>query len=202
MIYPKDSPDQKSSILLKALNQITGTLFLLLVSTPSFSGSSEADFFKSLKGLCGQSFIGDTVFPKDPDHPFANKALIMKVKHCDKSEVRIPFQVGEDKSRTWVISLTEQGLLLKHDHRHKDGTPDEITMYGGYSNKKGSSLVQSFPADAHTSDLIPEATTNIWTLEIKPESMEFVYSLSRHGKPRYKAEFSISPPLKRNDKKD
>lgn len=187
---------------MKSLTQITSSFVLLLASTLSSAESSEAEFFKSLKSLCGQSFIGDTVFPEDPEHPFANKALIMKVKHCEKGEVRIPFQVGEDKSRTWVLSLTDRGLLLKHDHRHKDGTPDEITMYGGYSDKKGSSLVQSFPADTHTSTLIPEAKTNIWTLEIKPESMEFVYSLSRHGKPRYKAEFSISPPLKPNDKRD
>jgi hypothetical protein len=25
----------------------------------------------------------------------------------------------------------EEGLQLKHDHRHEDGTPDEVTMYGG-----------------------------------------------------------------------
>ena len=187
---------------MKNLIKITSSLFFLIAPALSQASSSEAEFFKSLKALCGQSYIGDTVFPDDPDHAFANKALIMKVKHCDKNEVRIPFQVGEDKSRTWVISLTEQGLLLKHDHRHKDGTPDKITMYGGYSDKKGSPLIQSFPADKHTSNLLPEASTNVWTLEIKPESLEFVYSLTRHGEPRYKAEFSISPPLKPSDKKD
>ena len=48
--------------------------------------------------------------------------LVMHVRDCSADEVRIPFWVGEDHSRTWVVTRTETGLRLKHDHRHEDGS--------------------------------------------------------------------------------
>ncbi len=156
---------------------------------PSSSTLNGTAFFDNLKKLCGHSFIGDTVFPEDPSHDFADKALIIKVAECSENQIKVPFQVGTDKSRTWVFTLTPSGLELKHDHRHADGTPDKITMYGGLSNKSGSALAQHFPADAYTAKLIPAAATNIWTIELKSNAQELVYSLKRHDKPRYRAEF-------------
>jgi len=44
---------------------------------------------------------------------------------CSDKEIRIPFRVGEDKSRTWILSLDDRGLLFRHDHRHADGTPEK-----------------------------------------------------------------------------
>ena len=60
--------------------------------------------------------------------------------------------VGEDRSRTWIVSVLSDGRLrLKHDHRHEDGEPDAITMYGGDMEKeKGSEWDDgrfAFPAD-------------------------------------------------------
>jgi hypothetical protein len=105
--------------------------------------------------------------------------------------IRIPFHVGEDKSRTWILTLTDAGLLFKHDHRHADGTPDKITMYGGLAAPSGTQYTQSFPADAETAKLIPEAATNVWTLQINPEKQQFMYYLERHKEPRYKALFNL-----------
>ena len=84
-------------------------------------------FFKKLKKMCGKTFEGATEFPTNADHPLVGKRLLMKVESCADTEIRIPFQVGEDKSRTWIITLGGKGLLFKHDHRHADGTPDKIT---------------------------------------------------------------------------
>lgn len=53
--------------------------------------------------------------------------------------------------------------------------------------------MQSFPADAETTELIPEAATNVWTLQIDPEKKQFVYYLERQKKPRYKAWFNLKP---------
>ena len=165
--------------------------------TSALFAHSEADsqkvFFANLKKLCGQQFEGETKFPQDPQHPLVGKKLIMKVASCTENELRIPFQVGEDKSRTWILTLSEKGLLFKHDHRHEDGTPDKITMYGGWAAAGGTAHSQKFPADPDTAKLIPEAVTNVWKLEIYPETQQFTYSLERHGKPRYKAVFNLKP---------
>ncbi len=153
-------------------------------------------FLTNLSSLCGKKFEGKTVFPNDPDHDFAGKQLIMFVKDCSSSQIRIPFSVGSDQSRTWLITATEDGLQLKHDHRHEDGTPHELTMYGGDSDQAGTQWRQSFPADELTYQLVPKGKTNIWTLEIDPESQTFWYRLTRHDKKRYSASFDLSKHIK------
>ena len=150
-------------------------------------------FFENLKKMCGHRFAGETQFPPDPTHPMAGKKLVMAVDSCSDGELRIPFLVGEDKSRTWILTLSEKGLLFKHDHRHPDGTPDKITMYGGWAAPGGTSHLQRFPADTDTAKLIPEASTNVWTLEILPEKQQFTYYLERNNQPRYRAVFNLKP---------
>lgn len=154
---------------------------------------SRAAFFDYIKGICGQSFEGSTDFPSDPEHALVGKRLVMTVASCSDDEIRIPFRVGDDTSRTWILTLTEKGLLFKHDHRHADGTPDEITMYGGWATTDGTGYRQRFPADPDTAKLIPEAATNVWTLEVDKEKQQFIYYLERHGEPRYRAVFSLKP---------
>ena len=145
-------------------------------------------FFAKLRELCGQRFEGETEFPPDPNHPLAGKKLVITVAQCDDNEVRIPLHAGEDKSRTWVLTLSDKGLLLKHDHRHPDGTPDKVTMYGGWATE-GDATRQRFAADEETAKLIPDAATNVWTIEFDAASGRFTYALERHGQPRYKATF-------------
>ncbi|GIS81283.1 MAG: hypothetical protein CM1200mP14_28490 [Gammaproteobacteria bacterium] len=109
--------------------------------------------------------------------------------------VRIPFHVGNDHSRTWVISRQADGLRLKHDHRHEDGTEDEITQYGGDTTSPGSRSRQDFPADAHTASLVPTATDHIWSLEINA-GRTFLYSLRNQitGR-RVRLEFNLTEPI-------
>jgi hypothetical protein len=179
------------------------TLLLFLMLTvaagsaepPATSEGSTAPslFFQNIKKLCGQRFEGATEFPLDePGHPLAGKKLAIAVEQCSDGEIRIPLQAGEDKSRTWILTLREGRLLLKHDHRHADGTPDKVTMYGGWA-AEGDANRQHFPADSDTAELIPEAATNVWTLEIDSAKGQFIYALERHGQPRYKAVFSLKP---------
>lgn len=177
-------------------------VFMLSCTPAEYSGAHSAQvdtqkaFFTNLKKMCGKRFEGETQFPLNADHPMAGKRLVMSVATCSETELRIPFLVGEDESRTWVLSLTEKGLLFKHDHRHADGTPDEITMYGGLAAPGGTPYLQRFPADADTAKLIPDAKTNVWTLEILPEKQQFTYYLERDDKPRYKAMFNLVTPPK------
>jgi hypothetical protein len=148
---------------------------------------SQQAFFRTLASLCGANFTGQAVFPEDPGDAWRGQELVAKFETCEDNEVRIPFIVGEDHSRTWVLSRVEGGLQLKHDHRHADGTPVEVTWYGGTTQGSGSRLAQSFPADAHTAELIPEASTNEWFLSLNDDVTELTYYLERHGQPRFRA---------------
>lgn len=192
---------------------VVGLLLLLLVllglahsrqakqgSTRSARLVSQKAFFNNLMKMCGQRFEGVTDFPQNADHPMVGKKLIMSVGPCSQNEIRVPFQVGDDKSRTWILTFGVKGLLFKHDHRHPDGTPDQITMYGGWGDEGGTVHRQSFPADPDTVKLIPEAATNVWTLQINPEKQQFMYYLERNNQPRYRAYFDLKPPviLKKN----
>jgi hypothetical protein len=152
-------------------------------------------FIQNVKRLCGKKFEGATEFPQNSEHPMVGKRLVMHVESCGESEVRIPFHVGEDRSRTWILTMTPEGLVFKHDHRHEDGTPDAVTMYGGTARAGGTEREQSFPADEHTKALIPEAATNVWMLRIDGDGSQFVYYLERNNEPRYRARFDLSRPL-------
>ena len=150
-------------------------------------------FFATLERLCGERFVGEAVFPEDPGDDWRDQELVATFETCTEEELRIPFHVGENRSRTWVIRRVAGGLELKHDHRHDDGTPDEITDYGGTTAEPGTALAQSFPADRHTAELIPEAATNEWFLSLDASGQSLTYYLERHGKPRFKAILQHQP---------
>lgn len=160
---------------------------MVLASIPVLAEGSDprSAFFKNLAAQCGSIYEGYSSFPEEGS--FAGRLLRAEIAECSDDEIRVPFAVGDDHSRTWIITSSERGLLLKHDHRHEDGTPDEITMYGGWATDAGDVFVQSFAADAHTHELIPEAATNVWTLTLDPENSTLTYYLERHGEPRFKA---------------
>jgi hypothetical protein len=123
---------------------------------------------------------------------FARSAVVMHVRECSPSEIRIPLHVGEDRSRTWVITPTGGGLRLKHDHRHEDGKPDSVTQYGGDTRGPGTPTAQEFAADAFTAALIPAAATNVWTIEVHP-GRQLAYALRREGTDRrVRMEFDLT----------
>lgn len=149
-------------------------------------------FWNSLRDLCGTAHGGQLVEGNATDTVFAGRDLVMHVRSCSDTEIRIPFHVGDDRSRTWVLTRTGDGLRLKHDHRHEDGSEDEITQYGGDTRDVGSAERQEFPADEHTASLIPAAATNVWTVEVIP-SQTFAYALRREGTDRrFRVEFDLS----------
>ncbi len=164
---------------------------VLLAAASSVHAAPAHDaYFATLSKLCGATFEGASVFPKDPADTFAGKKLVANVVSCTADEIRIPFLVGEDRSRTWIIRKEQGALTLKHDHRHADGTPDAVTMYGGLADASGSATSQSFRADAYTAGLIPGAVTNVWTISLSSDGRALTYYLERDAKPRFKAELT------------
>lgn len=135
-------------------------------------------FWSELQKLLGKAYEGTVVSAPANDTAFSGKRLLMHVLSGDDSIINIPFFVGTDSSRTWVFTKDECGILLKHDHRHADGTPDDLTMYGGKTQNFGSALRQIFPADQETADMLPGAITNVWWIDFVPGEY-FVYNLRR-----------------------
>ncbi len=172
-------------------------------ATPAASAASDAapagQFFHALQQLCGKRVAGTIVADQPPpaaDDPFTGRALEMHVRDCSADEVRIPFAVGEDRSRTWIITRTATGLRLKHDHRHSDGTPDALTMYGGDTVAPGTAQRQSFPADAETLTLFKAqdravSLTNVWALELV-EGRYFIYELARPTGRLFRVRFDLA----------
>lgn len=157
-------------------------IFLVFQYSFAQSARGSQQFWEKLKAYCGQSFEGQITAGASADDSFTGKKLVMHVKSCEEYRIRIPFFVGDDKSRTWVLTKSNDILSLKHDHRHEDGSPDKITQYGGTSTNSGVSGIQFFPADQETSDLIGYASTNVWWITIDDNS--FTYNLKRIGTER------------------
>ena len=158
---------------------------------PQRAGTQD-EFWSSLRALCGKAFEGKVIEAPAGDTTFADKRLVMHVRACEGDTIRVPFHVGGDRSRTWVMSRTAAGLRLKHDHRHEDGSEDPVTQYGGDTGAAGTVVQQQFPADAHTKAVIPAAATNVWTVEVHP-GRTFVYALRREGTDRrFRIEFDLS----------
>jgi hypothetical protein len=158
--------------------------FLIVVSSFSLVAQEKSgaqQFWETLKKQCGKSFEGAiTEGPANDD--FRGKRLVMHVRNCDANTIRIPFFVGEDKSRTWVLTFENNRITLKHDHRHEDGSEDKVTQYGGTTPNSGLSGIQVFPADQQTCDLIAYASNNVWWITIDETS--FTYNLRRIGSDR------------------
>jgi hypothetical protein len=153
--------------------------------------SAQDEFWSNLQDLCGNSYEGRLTEVSATDTVFTGRTLIMHVRQCAPGEVRIPFHVGDDRSRTWILTRQPDGLRLKHDHRHADGSEDEITQYGGDTRTEGSATVQEFYADEFTAELVPAAVTNVWTVEVEPGSI-FAYGLRREGTDRrLRVEFDL-----------
>jgi len=176
---------------------ITFLMLLSLTVTTAQEQSAAQQFWDSLQGLCGKSFEGTLELPEN-DEQFGGKKLVMHVRSCSDTVIKIPFFVGEDKSRTWVFTLKNDRITLKHDHRHEDGSEDKITMYGGTSTSSGQGSIQIFPADEDTTKLIPAASTNVWW--VTSNESEFSYNLRRLGTPRvFRVSFDLTKTIETPD---
>jgi len=158
-------------------------------------------FLARIAQHCGQAFAGHIVANQPPadDDPFAGKPLIMHVRECRGSTLEIPFHVGDDHSRTWVLTRTAEGLRLEHDHRHEDGSAADVTMYGGATAAPGTASRQEFPAGAASIAMFERAglgasVTNTWAMEIEP-GQRFLYELSRPGGRLFQVAFDLTAPV-------
>jgi hypothetical protein len=172
---------------------------LLFLSVNAFAQqkSNAQQFWDQLKKHCNKAYQG--IVTDGMTDAFKNGPLVMHVRMCsDNTTIKIPFFVGDDKSRTWVLKLENDRILLKHDHRHQDGSEDKVTQYGGWSTNTGQAGFQIFPADEETAKLLPAAVGNVWWITI--DDKHFTYNLRRIGTDRlFSVKFDLSESIKTPD---
>ncbi|MCC7186220.1 MAG: hypothetical protein IT185_08280 [Acidobacteria bacterium] len=164
---------------------------------PAQPQNQAAGFLSAVAAMCGNAYEGRIAAnePATPNDPFVGQTLVMHVRTCEPEKVLVPFHVGEDRSRTWVLTLHGDRLRLKHDHRHQDGTEDELTQYGGDTTMPGTVARQEFPVDQFSKDLFTRtnrtvSNTNTWAMEVFPGKM-FAYELARPGR-LFRVEFDLT----------
>ena len=193
------APECAKHAVMKHIILTASACALVACSAPATSGQSspQEDFFASLSELCGQAFNGKLVSTDEADAAFGEQSMVMHVRECSDTEIRVPFHVGEDRSRTWVITRQDAGLRLKHDHRHEDGSEDAVTQYGGDTSEAGTTTRQSFPVDAFSIAMferegLTASVVNVWSVEVS-EGL-FAYELTRPGR-LFRVEFDTSTPV-------
>lgn len=175
--------------------------FALLITACTSTPAAEppSAFETALAPLCGKAFEGRIVTTDTQDDDWRAQRVVMHVRECEPGYITIPLHVGENRSRTWVLMQVGNDWELRHDHRHEDGEPDALTQYGGFASTPADALRQEFPADQATKDLfdrenIPVSKTNVWAVEINPDTSIFAYELKRPQR-FLRVEFDTTKPV-------
>ena len=167
-------------------------------ATPQSPAQPADQFFTQMSTLCGKSFHGKLVAGDDSDASFATAKMQAVVRTCTDREIQISFDVGEDRSRTWIITRTDSGLRLKHRHMLKDGTEDPVSQYGGDTAQQGTATRQEFPVDAYSKAMFTKesrtvSNTNVWAFEIDP-GQTLTYELARPNR-LFRVAFDVANPV-------
>ncbi|MBU7580855.1 MAG: hypothetical protein KAF27_10360 [Porphyrobacter sp.] len=162
----------------------------------------QSAFMARLAAHCGKAYAGRLVSTDPADADMAGRAMVVDFRECAPDRMAIPFHVQAedgtwDRSRTWLVTRTDSGLRLKHDHRHEDGSADPVTMYGGDTQATGSAGAQDFAVDADSIALfraggLAASVTNVWRIEV--DGSTYTYQLSRKGR-LFRVEFDLTRPV-------
>lgn len=153
-------------------------------------------FISNLTSLCGETFVGASTYPDNPEHALVDTELRAHISQCEEGLVHVDlYRDGDTWHATWIVSVKDNGLHLYHDHIGTKEYPEgeePLTGYGGFADDRGSEFIQYFPADESTAEMLPEASTNEWRMEMDLQNGIFVYGLERHNEPRFRAELYLN----------
>ncbi len=159
--------------------------------------SPQDAFMAAFEPYCGQAFAATIVEDNQPS-PAWDKPLVVHVRDCEPGLVRMPLHVGDDRSRTWVLTQHDDYIDFQHIHLHEDGTPDAVSPYGGQTVAEGTATEQAFPVDEASKALFIEngldvSVTNTWTIRFVDENT-MSYQLSRPGR-IFEVHVDLSQPI-------
>jgi hypothetical protein len=168
------------------------------IAAASSAFAEETTLWKSLQANCGKAFEGKVVEDTEPNDTWGKAALVMHIRECSADQVKVPLHLNEDRSRVWIVTkLPGGGMRLKHDHRHADGKPDAVTMYGGETATATGDWI-TFPVDAESiatfkATGLDASVTNSWHLGATDTS--FHYKLTRPSGRAFEIEFDLTKPV-------
>ncbi len=192
----------------------TSSILLLLLTIATFSCQKASDvaaevsimgalqpyevFFDALTLHCGNAYQGGlTTAPPGDDMITFEDILVVHFRECDETVLKAPFHIqtvadGEwNRSRTWIFTMHEDGLELRHDHRKPDGSEDEVTMYGGFQygvNEAGVQIFQSVPRTEES------GIFRGWRIEIEP-NVRYTYGTVRGDEWSWRIDFDLTTPI-------
>lgn len=157
-------------------------LAAILVGCAGSSSKPSDTFFENMTALCGQTVSGNVISEQEVDADWRASDLVVGPVTCEPDTIRLPLAVGEDTSRTWVLSRMDGDLIFRHEHVEPDGSPSAVTQYGGAAREGGTASRQDFPADAATKANFQEngltaSLPNVWTLSL--DNDQLLYALAR-----------------------
>ncbi len=167
------------------MSAAVGVACMQTAPEPRVTEAAQQQFMHSFRPYCGQAYAAKIVEDSQPspawDHP-----LVVHIRDCEDAVIRMPLHVGEDRSRTWVLTLHQDFIDFQHFHLHEDGSPDTVSPYGGKTIDAGTSTLQSFPADPASQALfltngLDVSVNNVWILDF-PDEHTLRYRLTRPGR--------------------
>jgi hypothetical protein len=173
-------------------------LFIVLFTACNSENKPYDLFFDQLAEHCGNAYPGSlTLEPEGDVMLTGTEMLIVHFRECDENQLYVPFHIeleeneDWDRSRTWIFTRHDDGLELRHDHRNRDGSSDEVTMYGGFSVGAGTEMRQEFQSIERSEE------TGIfrgWRIEIVPND-RYTYGTIRGDEWSWRVDFDLSEPL-------
>jgi hypothetical protein len=162
--------------------------------------SPHAAFLTNLREHCGNAYPGRlAVAPPGDEMLRGDEPLVVHFRECGADTVRVPFHIEKEpgewnRSRTWIFMRTGDGLELRHDHRHRDGTPEEQTWYGGHTQTEGTAHRQEF---VYAERRAADGALLGWRVEILPGE-RYTYGTIRGANWTWRVDFdltrTVTPP--------
>ncbi|CAN5773653.1 hypothetical protein BH23GEM11_BH23GEM11_15960 [soil metagenome] len=140
--------------------------------------AEQNEFWERLTEHCGNAYAGE-VAEVTPYYEGARNydRLVAHWRECDEDRIHIAVHVDDNRSRNWILTREQGTILLKHDHRHEDGTEEDFTQYGGFAPVPGLPHRQIFWADEHTGAIYPDRSDNFWFMHFVVERDVFAYGV-------------------------
>jgi hypothetical protein len=154
--------------------------------------SPQRAFFDAIAARCGEEYPGRAITAPASDDTFRPAFLGMRIASCSDREIRIPFIVDDDESRTWVLTIEGEDLVFTHEHMLEGDTLSSNSGWGGRAVAgTGTALFQHFPDHRWEPDQVPAANRSHWRMRLDPEHGQFVYYLDRGVTPAYRLVFHM-----------
>ncbi|TVQ10969.1 MAG: hypothetical protein EA361_13115 [Bacteroidetes bacterium] len=131
-------------------------------------------FMTNLSLYCGETLAGE-VFADHQRPELAGSPMEFIFEKCTENEVRIRTRFPSEEQVIIILTLINDELLLKHDVRDANLAPGQFTMYGGFSDQRGSSHSQIFPVHNFGGDMWPGYENYSWEICIDEEKGSFEY---------------------------